>query len=144
MVHRKNEYRLFEKTKPIWKQAKLTQSLNWKGFMIIYRSAGHEKTKPIQSLSWAQSNGPICRPSTGNLCLRYPKHQTLNPKQNRRVPSSRSQWFQVGDRNSDVCFRTSDICSLISAGKMPVNWSDYGKFEQKNVASFGPFGYNMV
>jgi hypothetical protein len=42
---------LFEKTKPIWRRNKMIYSLIIKEIMVIIRPAGHEKTKPIQSLS---------------------------------------------------------------------------------------------
>ena len=39
---------LFEKTKPIYRWAKLAQSLIWKEIMVINGPVGHEKTKPIR------------------------------------------------------------------------------------------------
>jgi hypothetical protein len=43
---------------------------------------GHYEEKPEVWLRKNKANSkPICLPSAGNLCLRYPKHETRNPKQ---------------------------------------------------------------
>ena len=49
---------------------------------------------------------------------------------------------EVECQSSDVCLRPSFLRLLVSVGKIPANWLDYGKFEQKKVASFRRFGYN--
>ena len=77
--------------------------------------SGARKNKPKQSMSWAKSNGPI---------------RTLAGRQR----------SEVKDRRSDICFLISVLCRPSENAWFLVG---YGKFGQKKVASFGPFGYNI-
>ena len=51
--------------------------------VFIYKTEDCHGLRPRKDMeNKFEKTKPIHRPSAGNLCLRYSKHETLNPKQN--------------------------------------------------------------